>query len=329
MTNNTLRLRIYSSFNIIYYFEVAPDTNQGYIIMKFILISLLMLFGIATYAQNTILHVVQRGETLETIASKYGVTVDDLKQFNEGTDQFFYAGMKLTIPKKSTPVHNSINSDGRKEEYVTAADSSAAGKLMQYNYENDRSANRHEDKLAKYKIYFNYQFNRDNSTDKKNGVTTTTRMNHSTYEINIVRQFWLNDLFSFNAGLGYNNTKIETDFTSVAGNLHDNWKENNTRKVTSNSLIIPIELQADLGLLLFHVGLRNQIAMSGYMESDSEKEKFKFNSFSDRYFSSAYVGGDIRLGNLIMGADYNFSVSNSDLFDDTKGSWSFRIGMIF
>lgn len=58
----------------------------------------------ATYAQTTTEHVVQRGETLQSIATKYGVSVDELKQANKDAQNYLYAGMKLVIPQKTTTV---------------------------------------------------------------------------------------------------------------------------------------------------------------------------------------------------------------------------------
>jgi len=47
---------------------------------------------------QTVKHTVQRGETLETIAKKYGVTKDDIVKLNPDAAQFVYVGMELTVP---------------------------------------------------------------------------------------------------------------------------------------------------------------------------------------------------------------------------------------
>lgn len=43
-------------------------------------------------------HVVNRGETLESIAQKYGVTTEQIIKSNPQAAQFVYVGMELTIP---------------------------------------------------------------------------------------------------------------------------------------------------------------------------------------------------------------------------------------
>ena len=64
-----------------------------------------LLFGTAsmfTMAQNqTVSHVVQRGETLESIAEYYNVSVEDIDKANPNMDGVVYVGLKLTIPTSS------------------------------------------------------------------------------------------------------------------------------------------------------------------------------------------------------------------------------------
>lgn len=75
--------------------------------MKKILMAMFMACFTSVFAQTESLHTVQRGETLESIATKYGVTVDALKQANKDAQQYLYAGMKLVIPHKANAVHPS------------------------------------------------------------------------------------------------------------------------------------------------------------------------------------------------------------------------------
>lgn len=63
------------------------------------MISLLPLFG---RAQSVSEHTVASGETLLTIASKYGITVSELNSANSGLDQYVYVGMVLKIPTKQS-----------------------------------------------------------------------------------------------------------------------------------------------------------------------------------------------------------------------------------
>lgn len=55
-----------------------------------------------TMAQSqTVTHVVQRGETIESIAEYYKVSVADINKANPNADGMVYVGMKLNIPTSS------------------------------------------------------------------------------------------------------------------------------------------------------------------------------------------------------------------------------------
>ena len=59
---------------------------------------MLMICATISMAQ-TKSHTVTRGETIESIAQKYGVTVEAIKQANPNMGSMFYVGMKLNIPE--------------------------------------------------------------------------------------------------------------------------------------------------------------------------------------------------------------------------------------
>lgn len=55
--------------------------------------------SVFTMAQSqTVTHVVQRGETIESIAEIYKVSVEDINKTNPNADGIVYVGMKLVIP---------------------------------------------------------------------------------------------------------------------------------------------------------------------------------------------------------------------------------------
>lgn len=73
--------------------------------IKKIFLSLLLctmcMFAMAQSTTTT--HIVQRGETLESIAEQYNVSVDDINKANPNTDGIIYVGMKLNIPVGNSP----------------------------------------------------------------------------------------------------------------------------------------------------------------------------------------------------------------------------------
>lgn len=57
-------------------------------------------------AQTARKHVIERGETLESIATRYGVTTEEIIKLNPDAAQFVYVGMELTLPEK--PVETAV-----------------------------------------------------------------------------------------------------------------------------------------------------------------------------------------------------------------------------
>lgn len=58
-----------------------------------------------TVAQNignpTMPYIIQRGEDIETVAAKYGITADELRKYNPEFDAFF-SGMEIKVPRATT-----------------------------------------------------------------------------------------------------------------------------------------------------------------------------------------------------------------------------------
>lgn len=66
--------------------------------MKRLFFVMLMCIVTITLSAQTKVHTVQRGETVASVAKKYGISVDELKKANPNVNNFFYIGMALTIP---------------------------------------------------------------------------------------------------------------------------------------------------------------------------------------------------------------------------------------
>lgn len=67
-------------------------------VLSFFLGTIMSVFSV--YAADSIEHVVERGETLESIAKTYQVTVESLLEANPMAKDMFYTGMVLVIPKE-------------------------------------------------------------------------------------------------------------------------------------------------------------------------------------------------------------------------------------
>lgn len=69
--------------------------------MRKLSICLMLVFVMSISAQELKTHVIQKGETVESIAAKYRVNVEDIKKLNPYVIGY-YAGVKLKIPVRAT-----------------------------------------------------------------------------------------------------------------------------------------------------------------------------------------------------------------------------------
>lgn len=71
-------------------------------LVKFVVASCFLFFNsIFVFSQTTTTHIVDKGETLATIAQKYNTTEAKLLELNPDASQFVYVGMELVIPSIS------------------------------------------------------------------------------------------------------------------------------------------------------------------------------------------------------------------------------------
>lgn len=76
-----------------------------------LLAAMLMCMAVALAQQSTKKHIVKRGETIETIAKTYNVSVADIVKLNPAATRYIYIGMELLIPDGQATVDTSDNSE--------------------------------------------------------------------------------------------------------------------------------------------------------------------------------------------------------------------------
>lgn len=102
--------------------------NYKHHLRAFLLVTVI-LCSLCAFGQSQLEHVVARGETMGSIAVKYGVTEEKLKESNPFIDRLFYTGMNIIIPKperQSTgnqPTVISSSSTGSQKKHVEQANS--------------------------------------------------------------------------------------------------------------------------------------------------------------------------------------------------------------
>lgn len=100
--------------------------------MKKIILSLFTFMAVTMAMAQQVghtVHTIERGETLESIAQKYHVSVDAIKKANPDAANMFYVGMKIDIPKSNgTEVLQQIdyNTNVNQSDYKAPAISKAS-----------------------------------------------------------------------------------------------------------------------------------------------------------------------------------------------------------
>lgn len=73
------------------------------------IVACVLISSVSVLAQTVKKHIVERGETVESIAEKYGVTKASIIEINPDAAQFVYVGMELKIPEGGKIVEESKN----------------------------------------------------------------------------------------------------------------------------------------------------------------------------------------------------------------------------
>lgn len=129
-----------------------------------VLCFLVLILPFYAKAQSVSEHTVSTGETLQAIASKYGVSISELRNMNSGLDDYVFAGMVLKIPSKQGKIIDNavIHLDDLKDRIYLKDGSELVAKILsieinevkfeQYDtddpftiYKNDISSIRFED----------------------------------------------------------------------------------------------------------------------------------------------------------------------------------------
>lgn len=85
---------------------------------KILTIVTLFIMAMSAWASEKVEHLVERGETIESIAKKYNVSVQSILDANPNAKTLFYAGMILVIPENTVSQSNQI-AQQPKQNYIS------------------------------------------------------------------------------------------------------------------------------------------------------------------------------------------------------------------
>ena len=219
-------------------------------IKKMILSVLLCTVCVFTMAQSqTVTHVVQRGETIESIAEYYKVSVEDINKANPNADGIVYVGMKLNIPTSSKPQIVSNNDNQGGSTYTQENNIKHHSNNKVYQEHKYKAAKNEDEKVGKFEFAGELGFGFIKGAD------------NFMYEATVGANYRLPYNLYIGARIGYNSAN-NTGLIKIEG-------QNINAKQNYHLLEIPIEFgyslkneSETLGLIPF-VGFNTNIGLSG------------------------------------------------------------------
>lgn len=219
-------------------------------IKKMILSVLLCTVCVFTMAQSqTVTHVVQRGETIESIAEYYNVSVEDINKANPNADGIVYVGMKLNIPTSSKPQIVSNNDNQGGSTYTQENNIKHHSNNKVYQEHKYKAAKNEDEKVGKFEFAGELGFGFIKGAD------------NFMYEATVGANYRLPYNLYIGARIGYNSANY-TGLIKIEG-------QNINAKQNYHLLEIPIEFgyslkneSETLGLIPF-VGFNTNIGLSG------------------------------------------------------------------
>lgn len=219
-------------------------------IKKMILSVLLCTVCVFTMAQSqTVTHVVQRGETIESIAEYYKVSVEDINKANPNADGIVYVGMKLNIPTSSKPQIVSNNDNQGGSTYTQENNIKHHSNNKVYQEHKYKAAKNEDEKVGKFEFAGELGFGFIKGAD------------NFMYEATVGANYRLPYNLYIGARIGYNSANY-TGLIKIEG-------QNINAKQNYHLLEIPIEFgyslkneSETLGLIPF-VGFNTNIGLSG------------------------------------------------------------------
>lgn len=219
-------------------------------IKKMILSVLLCTVCVVTMAQSqTVTHVVQRGETIESIAEYYKVSVEDINKANPNADGIVYVGMKLNIPTSSKPQIVSNNDNQGGSTYTQENNIKHHSNNKVYQEHKYKAAKNEDEKVGKFEFAGELGFGFIKGAD------------NFMYEATVGANYRLPYNLYIGARIGYNSANY-TGLIKIEG-------QNINAKQNYHLLEIPIEFgyslrneSETLGLIPF-VGFNTNIGLSG------------------------------------------------------------------
>lgn len=290
--------------------------------MRKILVCIMTIVAMNVAAQSVTIHTVQRGETIESIASKYKVSVEDIKRANPNAGDFFYAGMKLNIPSKKESLEvrqnvSELTNSSVPTENNTSFNSQQSVQPTQSSYTEMTSK---ESKANTW--HFAGRLGWDIYKVK----------NYSTYSYNFEALFgphyYLTNNIYLSSGIGLMMGEIDTS-TRYNKTTYKNI-------INSYSLMLPLEVGGSIPIIPNKLAFRAETgvtfayALFGKVKTNDGNTSFSDIDGIERFGSFYRIAAGVDIPGWDLGVMFHFSIPlSSKSINVAKDSNFFGISLVF
>lgn len=281
---------------------------------KKVLIAAVMAMSVCSaFAQTTIKHIVDRGETLTSIAKKYSTTEAKIIELNPDAAQFVYVGMELIVP-----VENQSTTE-------TSEVTTVANKLIEKN-ENPIIQN-----VATETTFTNNDYDKWNfALNMSYGFAPTTedgnvKTSAFAYVATVGANYNITKSFYVGARIGYGYCQNHIYYSEIGNSV--------SYDTDNHSIIVPVVIGYRLYLsnnfaFVPYAGLDINCLLKSTTETRKGTNKEKSSvKIKDRFGANGRLGLRVSLWGLTIGGAYVFSFD--DNYGDNNGYPEISIGWDF
>lgn len=263
------------------------------------------------YAEGTKEHIIERGETLESIAKKYGVTTDAIIKLNPVVKDMFYSGMIINIPEK-------INSGTALPSSTTSAETQASDITHNQAVESQSYVMQEvTSQTADYTPSYMEEMSDKGSSDLRFLIG---------YDINTIKNSHVNNKDMYSNGFSmsaeflyryyfinrlYGEGGVGITCTSTSAMM----KSPSYKKYTTDNYAIPLDINVGytipfgdkFGIDIF-TGPEFQFTVSNTFKEDGNKTRYKGDGKSGVAWD---FGINLSLASFNIGAEYRLPLTNN------------------
>ena len=261
-----------------------------------VMLAIIMGMCMASAQTKTVKHSVERGETLASIAKRYGTTNEKIIELNPDASQFIYVGMELTVPVTEATASSTVEPNHAKSD----------ASLFSQNNKNDVTISNNQSTVEK-EPGFGF------GVELSLGFPEHDSGSFNTFDFNLFVPYWIKEknkgLFA-SAGLGYSSA-----FSSgYSGSGRD------TYTASSSVSLITIPLRAGFAIghnqnlaIVPYLGFNLGITVKGETKIKHNGDETKYKIKSGKFAPDFRLGADLRLWGFNVGGYFAIPIS-----DDSK-----------